>query len=548
MSRTPRALGRAVILWCGLTVLLLAGCAGESEPRIVYITATPAVVVEPTPDVATPEPLPIEQPTASPAVQVELSPMADLPLGQPTPNPTRALTRVNLPDEHIVRPGDTLFGIAQAYGVSLNAVLANNELIDPNILSVGQVIRLPPPPTEETPDFKIIPDARLVRGPGSADFDVRAFVSQQPGFIRTALDTVTTAQSDGSRPEAVLTAGDVVERVSLEYSVDARLLLALLEYRAGWLSNPEPPEALQTHPLIAEGDSPGIDRSGLYRQLAWMANQLNFGYYGWKYRGWTTLEFSGTERFLYAPGLNAGTVALQYFLSLNTPYNVWRGQVTEAGLIRTYFAYFGDPFAGVVDPIVPSGLVQPVMTLPFNQGETWFFTGGAHGGWGSGSAWSALDFAPPDEPQQGVFCYVSDYWVTAVAPGVIARSGDGSVVLDLDGDGDESTGWTVLYLHIADQDRVAAGTTVQTGDRIGRASCAGGFSTATHLHIARRYNGEWLPSDCFVCPPDGPPRFDLGGWLVRGIRNQEYQGYLERGGEQRRATQGRFSPENRVAW
>jgi len=37
-------------------------------------------------------------------------------------------------------------------------------------------------------------------------------------------------------------------------------------------------------------------------------------------------------------------------------------------------------------------------------------------------------------------CYVSPNWVTAAAPGVIARSGEGYVVLDLDGDGDEHTG------------------------------------------------------------------------------------------------------------
>ena len=548
MSKSLRALLRALMLGFGLLVIM-AGCTSDSEPRIVYITATPEAMTDPVPAVDdTPPPEMTEQPTVVPEVQVELSPVADLLLGQPTSDPPRPVAPADVPDSHIVQAGDTLFGIAQAYGVSLDSVLSSNELIDPNVLSVGQVIDLPPVPTEQTPDFKIIPDGRLVRGPGSAAFDVRAFVAEQPGFIGSVLDNVATAQSDGSRPEAVLTAAEVVERVALEYSVDPRLLLALLEYRAGWLSNPEPPEALQTHPLIAEDASPGVDRSGLYRQLTWMANQLNFGYYGWKYRGWTTIEFSGTERFLYAPGLNGGTVALQYFLSLNTSYSAWLSQVGETGFIRTYFAYFGDPFAGVTDPIVPPGLNQPEMALPFNQGETWFFTGGAHGGWGSGSAWAALDFAPPDEPQQGVFCYTSDYWVTAVAPGVIARSGDGSVILDLDGDGDESTGWTVLYLHLADDDRIVAGAAVQAGDRIGRASCAGGFSSATHLHIARRYNGEWLPSDCFVCAPDGPPAFNLGGWVTRGIRNQEYQGYLERDGEQRRATQGRFSPENRIAW
>ena len=62
-----------------------------------------------------------------------------------------------------------------------------------------------------------------------------------------------------------------------------------------------------------------------------------------------------------------------------------------------------------------------------------------------GSAWASLDFAPPDERTDTTpFCFTSQFAVRAVAPGVIARSGDGAVILDLDGDGDESTGWTIL--------------------------------------------------------------------------------------------------------
>src|SRR5690606_37535414 len=105
---------------------------------------------------------------------------------------------------------------------------------------------------------------------------------------------------------------------------------------------------------------------------------------------------------------------------------------------HTYTAYFGDPFTNIIEPLFPPNLQQPALTLPFRPGQTWFYTGGPHGGWGSGSAWSAVDFAPPDErPAGGSSCYVSEYFATAVAPGVIARSGDGAVVLDLDGDGDE---------------------------------------------------------------------------------------------------------------
>jgi hypothetical protein len=36
------------------------------------------------------------------------------------------------------------------------------------------------------------------------------------------------------------------------------------------------------------------------------------------------------------------------------------------------------------------------------------------------------------------------------------------------------------------------GTWVEVGDRIGHPSCAGGSSSGIHIHIARKYNGEWV--------------------------------------------------------
>jgi murein DD-endopeptidase MepM/ murein hydrolase activator NlpD len=388
-----------------------------------------------------------------------------------------------------------------------------------------------------------------VRGPGSAGFDIAGFISQQPGYIRRVTDSVETRLANGTVSGETLTAAQVIERISMEYSVDPRLLLALLEYRAGWLSSPALSSGLDSHPMVSVADSGGSDRRGLYRQLEWTADQLNWGYYGWKHRGWTTLQFSSGARWLYSPGLNAATVALQYFFSLNTPLDSWQRDVDWRGFYRTYYAYFGDPFAGAIDPLVPHDMPQPSMTLPFASGETWYYTGGPHGGWGSGSAWGAVDFAPPDENPVGVACYTSEAWVRAVSPGIIARSGGGVVILDLDSDGDETTGWTVLYLHIASEGRVAPGTRVNAGDPIGRASCEGGVSTATHLHVARRYNGEWIPADCQECSGnDMRPRFKMGDWTVSGIANQEYQGDLIGNNESRIAEQGRLNPNNQISW
>lgn len=507
-----------------LALLLILTACIRSRPEIIVITQTPLL-----------------SSGGSPTLQAVASPsLSAATLIQPTLDPPRQPSDSG-PQEYIVRPGDTLSGIAAASSVSVETLMTLNNISDPNILAVGQIIRLPDPPDVESLSFKLIPDSRLVRGPGSRDFDVGQFVSQQTGYIRLATDTVSGD---------VLTAAAIVERVSLEFSVDARLLLALLEYRASWLTDIDPPEERRIYPLGAEASPFGFDRNGLYRQLTWAADQLNAGYYGWKYRGLSTIEFEEGERVRIATGLNSGTVGVQFMLSQFNDYLSWQQDISANGVYRTYVQYFGDPFLAPVDPLVPTNIEQPPLSLPFAEDEVWLYTGGPHGGWGSGSAWAAIDFAPPDDlTEVESACYVSEHWVTASAPGVIARTADGVVILDLDGDGDESTGWSILYLHLAADGRIAQNTVVNAGDRLGRPSCDGGFSNGTHMHIARRYNGEWLPADCSTCLAEEPNvPFVLGGWRVSGISGQEYQGLLINGNERVIAEQGRLTTENLVSW
>jgi murein DD-endopeptidase MepM/ murein hydrolase activator NlpD len=118
-----------------------------------------------------------------------------------------------------------------------------------------------------------------------------------------------------------------------------------------------------------------------------------------------------------------------------------------------------------------------------------------------------------------------------MADGKILRAGHGEVVEDLDGDGLEQTGWTILYMHIETRDRIQPGTIVKAGDRIGHPSCEGGVSNGTHTHIARRYNGEWIPAD-------GNIPFDLDGWISAGY-GSEYDGELRRNGQKVVAFAGR---------
>lgn len=500
---------------------VMVGCSSD-PPRVVVITYAPAQ--ENALDMAAPAAVSSSVPDA--ALDVGASPA-----------------------QHIVQWGDTLSQIAARYDVSLAALLAINDLENPDLLEVNQVINLPQVPSAYSLAFRALPDSRLIRSASAQAFDTAAFIRSQPGIIRALNFPVFTRQADGSPRPDTLTAAQIVERVSQEYSVDPRILLTFLEYSAGLLSQSDVPQERQLYPFIIPEQSFGLDRAGLYNQLSWLADRLNAGYYDWKYRSGTTLEFADGSRLLYHPDLNAGSAAIQYALAQLYDFEEWKQAASEAGLYAAYTAYFGVPAADEA-PTVPVDLVQPPFSLPFRPGEIWRFTGGFHGGWGRGSAWAALDFTPPDEISYGL-CYTTGFPTTAIARGRITRRGGGLAVTDLDEDGNEGTGWTILYLHIVDDESLQLGQIVEAGETLGYAACAGGYSTAAHLHIARRYNGEWIPADCVHCPPSlTVPPFVMSGWQAVGLPNQEYQGFLINERDSRRvvAEQGRIAKINEISW
>ena len=126
---------------------------------------------------------------------------------------------------------------------------------------------------------------------------------------------------------------------------------------------------------------------------------------------------------------------------------------------------FGNPWlrAVAIEPLFPATLQQPELILPIEQDEEWSLTGGPHSAWGNQGARAALDFAPGGAKG----CAISSEWVLAAASGVVARSGGGVVVLDLDGDGNEQTGWNLFYMHIATEDRPEVGQWLEQGDHLG---------------------------------------------------------------------------------
>jgi LasA protease len=440
------------------------------------------------------------------------SPTQNLVLSQPivttTPLPSRPAYSPGELVDYVAQTGDTLPALARHFNTNVEEILSANSFIptDATTMPPGMPMKIP---IYYQPfwgsQFQIIPDSLFINGPAQVGFDTNAFISAHPGWLKDYSEYAF----DGNRSGA-----EIIDYVAMNFSISPRVLIALLDYQDGALSLPSLPEESRAYPL---GYRDELHR-GLYMQLVWAANLLNNAYYGWRIGDLVEFDhLDGTQERI-DPWQNAASAAFHYYFSRLLDGDQYARAVAQDGFALIYKNLFGDPWQNPV-PHIPGSLQQPVFTLPFLPGPTWAYTGGPHTGFGEGDPLAAIDFAPGASSSG---CVTSDEWVTAVAPGVVARSEAGAVVLDLDGDGDERTGWVVFYFHIETRDRVPVGKTLQTGDQIGHPSCEGGRTTGTHVHVARKYNGEWMPAD-------GVIPLNLGGWIAHEGAI-EYQGTLTRGG------------------
>jgi LasA protease len=434
----------------------------------------------------------------------------------PTPNPDYSPTpapTTGPPILYYTQAGDTLPSLAVRFGVNPDEITSPDPISPQSFLNPGQLLIIPRKLGETSSDKQIMPDSEVVFSPSAIDFDVEDFVKKAGGYLSTYQEYLgSTGWTTGA---------GVIKRVAIENSINPRLLLAILEFQSHWVYG-QPRSLAQTDYPMGYINS---DAKGLYQQLSWAVMQLSLGYYGWREGLITDLTFPDGSKVRPAPSLNAGTLALQYLFSRLYNRLEWNGVLYgDQSLPALHEQMFGNPWlrAETVEPLFPATLTQPPLILPFYPGHIWSFTGGPHAAWGDPlqGARAALDFAPASiEPG----CVKSDEWVLAAASGLVVRSERGVVVLDLDGDGHEQTGWSLLYLHIATDGRVPVGKMVNVGDPIGHPSCEGGTATGTHVHIARKYNGEWILAG-------GPLPFDLSGWIAHAGPNP-YDGTLTKDGK-----------------
>ncbi len=418
---------------------------------------------------------------------------------------------VDLPAfDYWTQPGDTLAALAARFAVSPQEISPPQP--PTGLLQAGQQLTIPNLLGQAPYPSATLPDSVVVYSPESVGFQVDAYILQAGGYLSTYREQMETGEW--------LSGSEIVRRVASEASINPQVLLAFLEFRSGWVRGQLADPAQAAYPI-------GFyvpDYTGLYKELSLVAKELNIGYYGWRDGSFSDLVFADNSHVRVSPALNAGTVAVQ---NLTSKFYRHQQDWLEAlygprGFLAVFSSMFGDPWAAAAafGPLFPPGLAQPNLELPFAPGEDWSLTAGPHTAWRTGTPRGALDFAPiTGEPP----CAASTRWVTASAAGLVVRSGDGLLALDLDGDGLEQTGWELVYLHIADQGKLPVGTLVNVDDPLGHPSCEGGQATGTHVHLARKYNGEWLAAD-------GPLPMVLSGWVAHASEKL-YEGTLTKDGQ-----------------
>ena len=170
---------------------------------------------DPTREISTPEA------TAQPALDI-------------TPLPTRGPHPPGELVPYKAQSGDTLPAVAAHFNTTVEGIMAANPDLPSNTTTLppGKDLEIPAYylPLIGTP-FQMLPDSEVIYGPTVEEFNLRMELLGHPGFVSDAADYAYRID----RP-----AWDVIEIIALNYSLNPRLLLALLEYRGSGLTDPSP--------------------------------------------------------------------------------------------------------------------------------------------------------------------------------------------------------------------------------------------------------------------------------------------------------------------
>src|SRR5688572_6403180 len=192
-----------------------------------------------------------------------ITPLAPTPV--PAPTSDRPKYAPGELVDYIAQSGDTLPALAARFNTTVEEIRKANPIIpaDATTMPPGLPMRIPIYylPLWGTA-YQSIPDHAFVNGPAQIGFSTSAFVASTSGWLKNYRVYAG---------ERMRTGAEAVDYIAQNYSISPQLLLALLEYQSGALTQPAPP---------AEEYMLGFRRVNYespYLQLIIAANILNNG-------------------------------------------------------------------------------------------------------------------------------------------------------------------------------------------------------------------------------------------------------------------------------
>jgi murein DD-endopeptidase MepM/ murein hydrolase activator NlpD len=370
---------------------------------------------------------------------------------------------------------------------------------------------VPPPPP---PRAAIISHERFFYEPGWYATEIQAWLDSQPGPLKHYRAAI------GNREHSF---AEVLSSQTTLYSINPRVVLALIEQQSGVITNPSPSDEQIRFLLAYRGENEG--RAGWMSQLRWAIRELHHAQRDFPDR--PELAYADESHSPIPDGLSIADYAIARVLAQTTtaaglPARLDGG---DRSFVATYTRLFGDPRESIAElpPLAEPFLSFPAERIPettsffdhdapflrqngstliYRGDRSEFFSYDGHDGW---------DFAmlPPEPilaPADGrvVFAGNSDDGC-GVAHAVILEHGNG---------------YRTLYWHLT-RPTVEIGQEVARGETIGIVGSSG-CSTGPHLHFQVQYLGRDVDPAGWCGPESGDvwashPAGQISVWLWRDV-------------------------------
>ena len=207
---TTRAVSPGAQITMPLNGLQVSGAPSELQPfdlatiSLAPFNLLPNPVQIPAPIAPSGNPTPEPETESQPGLPVTSTlPPVTIPL-PPTALPTACVPRADWTGTYTIQSGDTLFGIAQEFGVTFAELQSGNCIEDANIIAAGQTLRVPAtqpvitplPNNEENAD---LPPANGTPTPTAANFraDDSSITYGECTTIRWDVDNIDSVYFEG---------------------------------------------------------------------------------------------------------------------------------------------------------------------------------------------------------------------------------------------------------------------------------------------------------------------------------------------------------------